>query len=52
MEFTEEELQVIYAAISFVAHGNIGFEALEGYTELEDDKLWEIASNLKAKLER
>lgn len=43
---SEDEIQVVRAALEFIGDGNIGFEALEGYTDLEDEELWEVAQGL------
>lgn len=46
----EDEVKIVRGALQFIADGNIGFEALEGYTDLEDDELFDIAQNLISRI--
>lgn len=48
IELTSEEIQVIQAALDFIADGNIGFEALEGYID-DDIDAWEVNNSLTKK---
>lgn len=47
---TKDEALVVWAALEFIGSGNIGFEALEGYTTLEDSEVQEIAEGLLNKI--
>ena len=49
IELTSEEIQVIQACLDFIADGNIGFEAIEGYID-EDIDPWEINKTITEKL--
>lgn len=50
VELSNEELEVLIAALEFIGDSNIGFEALEGYTNIPDENLWETCNNLETKL--
>jgi len=49
-ELTREELDIVMALLEFVGDGNIGFEALEGYKDIDDETIWEDATALKTKI--
>lgn len=51
IELTDDELAFIKACISFVKDGNIGFEAIDEWSEeLIGLDLWGIADDLEGKL--
>ena len=50
IELDYNEREFILACIEFIANGNIGLEAIEGYIDLPMDQLYEIKKSLINKL--
>ncbi len=50
MNFTEDELEIIRACVEFVKDGNVGFEAIEDWTDLDEEEFEEALQSLKNKL--
>lgn len=47
---TEEEVEIVKAALEFIDDSPVGFETLEGYTSLSGEELWDKAKELKKRL--
>lgn len=52
LHLTDEQLDILTSAMEFIGDGNIGWEALEGYTDLEGMELFEVCQDLKTKLQK
>ncbi len=50
MYFTEDELDVLRACFNFIEDGNIGFEAVDEDTDLDNERFYEVVETLRRKL--
>ena len=50
VQFTSDELQILRACLEFVEDSPVSFEAIDGYTDIDEEDLWNTARILKEKL--